>query len=194
MLHAISLQLATALQARGCPVPVVYGPERPSDAALNKPRIVLQYDREKGDSHSGPRSQTVNPRQVFTRTKGCVCRIFAQSTLEGAGVWNHERDADQIADHVQICLASILPRRNTLWLPTGGKFLNKQELQMLDLEAWPGVVYEFAFQFDRGVLDVTWRTPTQSAGSAQEEHTMGSDELSTSVRVRKDGGAWEPAT
>lgn len=193
MLHAITLELKAALTARGCPVPVFYGPERPADAATNKPRIVLQYDRDKGDNYSTASSQRSNPKLAFVRAKGCLCRIFAQSNVAGAAVQNHEREADQIADHVQVCLDTIVRNRHTRWSITGGKFMSADDLAMRG-ETWTGVVYEFTFSIDRGVSDVTWRTPTQSAGSAQEEHTMVSGELAHTTQVRRDGGSWEPVT
>lgn len=194
MLHAIMLELRTALQARGCPVPVEYGPER-GMMALNRPRIVIERDRTASDSHTGARSQRANPKLYQVRACASRCRIFAQSTIANPGVWNHEREAEQIADHVIVCLENIVQNRNTMWRITGGKFLSAQELAAENLEAWPGVVYDLPFEVDRGVLDLTWRKPTESAGSAQEEHTMSDDELTTTTRVRThSGNSWETVT
>jgi hypothetical protein len=194
MLFAIAQELKDALVTKGCPVSVVYGPER-KDQALNHPRFVIERDRTAGDKHTGARSQRANPRQVDTRAIGCVCRMFAKSSIEGAGVWNHERDADQMVDHFTVQMTSIVQMRHTLWRITSAKFMTADELAFAGLETWPGVVYEIKFEIDRGVADVTWRTPDQSAGSAQAEITMGSGELSTTVKVRTDGGStWEVVT
>jgi hypothetical protein len=194
MLFSIAQEVKDFLVTKGCNVPVVYGPER-KEQALNRPRYVIERDRAAGDQHTGTRSQRTNPKLVDVRAIGCVCRIFAQSTVASAGVWNHERDADQMVDHFTVAMASVIQNRKTLWRVTNAKLLTAGELAARDIETWPGVVYEVKFQVDRGVADLTWRTPEQAAGSAQEEHTMGTGELVSSVQVRTQGGStWEPVT
>jgi len=189
MLHAISLELAPALKARGVPFPVVYGPERLDVMSVGKTRIVLERDRGGGDSVGAGRARTRNPRLILTRGIGFVLRVFAQSTESGAGVWNHERLADSIVDKVLVCLTGIIEERRTLWRIASSGLVPAIELSQVGLERWPGVVYQITGSIDRGVADTSW------SDAAAPEITLGEGgvPLSSSVRVRTDGGtAWEP--
>jgi len=165
MLYTITQELKTALAAKGCPVPVVYGPER--SGGLIGQRIVVERDRQSGDQFTGPRSQQRNPGLVDVRAIGSVLRVYAQSGVAGANVWDHERVADQVIDLVTVALRRIVSARKTLWRIGAAKLLSSDELELRGLKTWPGVVYELRFQIDRGVFDYTW------TGDAKPEATMG---------------------
>ena len=90
------------------------------------------------------------------RNIACVARIFAKSNLPGAGVHEHERQADQAADKLTIALHRSVRLRNSEYFVTSIKLLSASDLKFEGLEAWPGVVYEIKFSVERGVFDTNW--------------------------------------
>ena len=176
MLHTISTCLREYLKAKACPLRVIYGPER-RDVALTDPRIVIERDRDRGDTFSGPRGNR-HHRVSETQAIGAVLRVFAKSALPGAAVHDHERQADQAAGLVVVGLREIICSAPpgltawqgkvgpTLWTITGAGLLSAQEHAQRDLQTWTGVVYEITFAVDRGVVgDVNWigETPAEAA-------------------------------
>ena len=157
MIYEITREVEAELRAQACPVPVVYGPERQgAGVAITTSRIVIERDRGRGDETKPGRARTLNPRMVAVRGIGAICRIYAQSTLTGAAVHDHERLADQVIDKVTVALHKIVSRRQTEWRISSAKLLTREELALRGLEVWPGVVYEIHFSVDRGVFDTTW--------------------------------------
>jgi hypothetical protein len=171
VIYEITQELKAALEARGVPVPVEYGPEPKTSTAFSRTRIVVERDRQGGDSIPDHRSVHRNPRMHGVRAMGAVCRIYASSTVTGASVHDHERLADQLADKVQVALRQIVSTRRTLWRVLSAKLLSAAELGQLELETWHGVVYELRFQVDRGVLDTSW-TDDASVGAARPTGTL----------------------
>ncbi len=169
MIYAISQELATELKAQGCPLPVVYGPERmgATGAALTTSRILIERDRDVGDKPGPGRARNANPRMVAIRAMGAVCRIFAQSTLTGARVQDHERLADLALDKIEVALYKVVTKRSTQWRISSAKLLGADELALRGIEVWTGVVYEMRFSVDRAVNDTTW------AEVADAEATVG---------------------
>lgn len=178
MLYEISKEVSTELAAQGCPVPVVYGPERQgaTGVAITTSRIVFERDRSGGDSSGPGRGRTVNPKMLYTRNVGAVCRVFAQSTESGARVQDHERLADLVWDKVEVALYKVIAKRKDAWRVASSKLLSAEELAMRGLEVWPGVVYEVRFTVSRGVYDTTWTEaakPEASVSAAGSSGTPG---------------------
>lgn len=168
MLYEISKELGTVLQSKGVPFPVIYGPERVVPLTMAPQRIVLERDRQGGDSLGPVRVPGGNPRLRGVRAIGAIIRVYAKSSLAGAAVHDHERLADQAVDKIFVALDNILRgARKTLWVVQSSKLLDADELSMQGLETWPGVVYEIRFSVDRGVLDTTWK------GEARPEVLLG---------------------
>lgn len=155
MIYEITKEIATELIAKGYPFPVVYGPERGS-VAFTHPRIVIERDRQGSDPTKAPKARTPNPKMMFVRGIACVCRIFAKSNLPGAGVHDHERQADQAADKLTIALFRAIRLRFTECEIQPAKLMSASDLKFEGLESWPGVVYEIKFSVDRGVFDTNW--------------------------------------
>lgn len=155
MLYEIHKEIGAELAAKGVPFPVVYGPERGAQRAVST-RIVIERDRQAGDTFGPPKKATKNPPMVGIRSVGCVCRILAASTLSGPGVHDHERVADQIVDKLTIALHKVIRRRNTLYAIQAAGLMSADELQLNGLEQWAGVVYQIKFTVDRGVFDTTF--------------------------------------
>lgn len=155
MIYEITKEVATELASKGYPFDVIYGPER-APVVLTKPRIVIERDRQGSDPTKAPKARTPNPKMMFVRGIACVCRIFAKSNLPGAGVHEHERQADQAADKLTIALFRAIRKRFTECEIQPAQMLSADALKYAGLEAWPGVVYEIKFSVDRGVYDTNW--------------------------------------
>jgi hypothetical protein len=166
MLYEIAKEVQTALEAKGVPHRVVYGPERAPTQVTNA-RIVIERDRETGDVWNAPRSRTANPKMLGVRSVGAIVRIFAKSSKAGAGVHEHEREADILADQIAVALHKVIRARNTLYSVQRAGLLSAQAAQMQGLESWPGAIYEVRLSIDRGVYDTTW------AGASKSTATMG---------------------
>lgn len=166
MIYELAKEIAVILAATGCPYPVVYGPER-APASGVETRIVIERDRYGRDTFDAPKTRAGNPNAVFTRTIACEATIFAQSTLPGAGVYEHERVADQLADLFAVALHRAVRTRRNHYTITSSKMLSLEELDLGGIEAWPYVVYRITFTIDRVVNDVSWvgeAAPTAELG------------------------------
>lgn len=155
MLREISREIETELRARDCSYAVVYGPERLPSSVTNC-RIVVERERGTVENASAPKSRAPNPRMVAVRAIAGRCRIFAKSSVPGANVWDHEREADLATDLFVVALHAVVRRRLTECRVTSGKILPASELEYQQISAWPGVVYELSFEVNRGVYDTTW--------------------------------------
>lgn len=159
MIYEISREVAASLKARGCPFPVIYGPEPrgPTAAGFARSRIVFERDRARGDNSAPARSEHRNPKMHGIRALGAVVRIFAAATKVGSTLHDHEFIADQAADLSIVAIRKTVSAMQTLlsWGPAG--FLSADALNLHGLGEWPGVVYELRFAVDRGIYDRTWQ-------------------------------------
>ncbi len=174
MLPNITAQLRDALVLRKVPYPVRYGPLPQQPSATSESQIVVERDREAGDDVAATRTHKRNPKIVYARTIGAKVRIYARSSVAGADQGNHERLADQLVDHVLIALREIIVARGNHFEPGTSKLLTAGQLAEEELQTWPGVVYELAFTFDRGVRDAEWAGEAEE-GTAATEATAGGD-------------------
>ena len=169
MIYQLAQLVKSELAAQGCPYSVVYGPER-APYSLSTPRIVIERDRTSSETIAAPRARMANPVNVATRIIACKARVFAQSTLGGATVGNHEAEADLVVDKLICAIFKCVRIQKKLFEFGQGKLLGADELKYSGLEAWPGVVYELEFTVDRGVFQTTW---TQAA---KAEATLGGED------------------
>lgn len=184
MIYEITKEIATELTAKGVPYPVIYGPER-ALRVLTDPRFVIERDRAGNDELAAPVARNPNPRMIGVRWLACVCRIYARSTLAGAGTHDHEREADQMADRFTVALHKAVRVRRNQYRIRSAKLMSAAELELDGLEQWPGVVYRIEFDVDRAVNDTTW----QGAAAA----TAVSGKPATSVSVSQAGSASLPS-
>lgn len=165
MLYDISKVVATELATRGCPLRVVYGPERSNDVGLTDPRIVFERPRAAVDTSGPPRSSKNNPPRRAERLIVGRIRVYASSTADGARVQDHEEQAEQAVDLVIVCLQIALGRaRVTGTIGTGG-YVPANQLGLDGLETWPGVVYELPITIRRAVYDRSWAGASKSTTS-----------------------------
>jgi hypothetical protein len=169
MLLAITYQLAAALEARGVSVPVIPGPERLASTPVSAPRIVVERDRELGDTLAPPTTHRRNPRLDHVRNIGAVLRVFARSTIDGARTMDHEREVDLLVDQCLVALRGIVSARRTMWELRSAKLLSADEAAARGLEAWPGVIYEVRFAVARGVTSLGL-LDAQAAAAAAGTH------------------------
>ena len=163
MLYEISKEISTALQAKGVPFAVVYGPER-DPASVNETRVVIERDRRATDEFAAPTGRPLNPRLFAVRWQAVQIWIYAQSTLDGARIEDHEAVAEQLVDKTYVALVKCVAagkrggaveQHNALRI-TSAHVLGADELRLLGLEAWQGVIYEISCAIDRAVVDTTW--------------------------------------
>jgi len=196
MLYEIQKELGEQLVSRGCPIPVVYGPERVDTSAglTTSERIVLQYDRDGGDGFAPGKQRKQNPKQRYIVLTGSTCRIYAADAVTNPAVQDHERRALMIRDMILNALDPVVKggdRNQGLTIVSGG-LLTADQLEQRGLKQWPGVVYEMRLEIHRGTVDVDWD------GGALSEITFGDgDDISitsrTTVLLRNGDGTTETA-
>lgn len=174
MIATITRAVAAAMLARGYPYGVSYGESRFTSTTIGEPRVTIKRDRKsRKDVAHAPLTHAMNPPIRAQRTIACVVRVYARSTLAGAQLEDHERLADKTVDMLIVALqkvvsapaeTSVIGGPTTAAIGAGG-YLSAAELALDGMEAWPGVVYEFALTVERGVRDTTW------ADEAREETT-----------------------
>ncbi len=155
MIYAIMRDVETALRAKGCPIPFGYGPERNAPGSLTHARIVFERSAAP-EAYEIVRSQRSNPRQRAVLPMAATVRVYAQSTLAGAGVHDHERLADKACDALVCAAYDVISARKAMWITPIRRRTTAAELELIGLQTWPGVAYEMTFTFQRGVADVDW--------------------------------------
>lgn len=161
MIHEIGVELGAQLKTRGVPFAVVDGPEQTVTTTGARERIVIEHDEKAGDRFTAPFSQRPNPSHRKTRGIGAKITIYAQSAKAGAMPFEHRRRAEEVLDHVIVCMDHVAGVRKNAWTATGGAFV--QPADLAKSEKISGAVYELRFTFDRAVMDRTW------AGDAKPE-------------------------
>ncbi len=162
MIREIGRELEQFLRAKGCPLPVVDGPEATGTTTWGRQRIVIQYDGE--DAITRPTTQSLNPKLYYIINYGAKLTIYAQSRNAGAKLFEHRRVALQARDLLLVALDRVAAARSNSWVPKGGRFIVPEDLK--DSEVQAGAVYEISFTFDRGVEDRTWDGEKYPEGSA----------------------------
>lgn len=179
MIHEIGVELMAQLKAQGCPFPVVDGPERTDPSTWSNERIVIVRD-EGGDSFGPPPSQHVNPKMRMVRTIGVKATIYAQSPDPNATYFEHARRAEHALDLVLCALGYVAAIRKNVFTPTGGKFVQPDDLKTSEAPA--GAVYELSFKFSRGVFDVTW------TGAAQPTAVLTTGHITSTTKASMTNG------
>lgn len=172
MIYSLTQSLITELSAFGCPIPVIYGPERPGQRALGT-RIVIERDRSQVEGYKAPVSRPVNAKMVMARDVKVQIRVYSQSTVEGAMVHDHEALADAIANAVVSILHRIVQeaKQRVVWID--GRMLPASEIERDGLQTWPGVVYEIKLSVDDAVCEYKDWTDTLVARLGLDEATLG---------------------
>ncbi len=180
MIHEVIAELGAHLLSRGCPLPVVEGPENPT-TTWGRERIVVEHTFDgDADTYGPPRSQHKNPKHRHTRTVAYKLTIYSQSKGAGASLFEHCRRAEKILDMVLTSMDYVAAVRKDAWEPKGGKFITPEFLK--GAESPGGAVYELKFTFDRAVATRTW------AGSARPTATLGAGGVTSITKVSQAHG------
>lgn len=155
MIFALQQGVKSELMARGYPVSVAIGPERfaasapagrPGGAPLQRFRIVLDYDREVGDSFPGH----TGSGYVMARHVGYVARVYASSSAPGAQEWEHTECVQQIVDALIVALHDWTRGFGTSLGVSRGRLLTSEELQGSEVALVAG--YELRFGVGNAVV------------------------------------------
>jgi hypothetical protein len=142
-----------SMEAKGLPKGwFTYGPPQVPQTR-GATRLFLCVDEEAGDAILPARAQRRNPQHVGVRALGFKVSIYAHSTREGADMPHHEGLAVRLANMVHVAIEHLTKQEGTLtmWRPTRVGFVT-----LPSTDGWAGRLYEFRFQLDVAIDDVTY--------------------------------------
>jgi hypothetical protein len=181
MIYALARDIDARLTARKFPVRVVYGPERTTREGY-APVIVVERDRTASDTVGPPKGTQRNPRKYMTRTLAVSATIYAQSSLPGAMIQDHERSCEQLVDAFLVSLYEHLAAEQAGTISvSSARYLAASERN--DVETWPGVVYVIKFFVPRAVLALDY--------TGEAKPTAAAPGFVNAVRVSIDGENYE---
>lgn len=182
MIHDILVALQTRLRAKGCPVPVVMGPEPTQTTTGARERIVVErlYEPEVFDHVRG---QHGNPKHIGNRHPKVKIGIFAQSAKTGALTFEHESRVDHIVDVVWACMDRVAREDLQIAMSLNGQFLRPEDLAQS--ARLPGAAYEMTLEVLRAVRDVDF------VGEAKPELEIDGDLLCNTTQVRLENAPEE---
>lgn len=154
MIREIGVDVQASIASKGCPFPVVNGPELRPTGTFGRERIVIEHDPA-GDSFTSRHQTDTNPRTRLTRNIGVKVTIYAQDANKGATYWEHVRRAEHVLDMVLIALDITAKVRKNLAVFRSGKLVYPEDFKAHS-ETMGGAVYELLLTFDRGVADRRW--------------------------------------
>lgn len=163
MIYEMSRDIGARLEAAKFPVRVVYGPEQTA-REIYDPVIVIERDRGGSDRITPPQGQQSNPRKYMTRWLAARATIYAKSSLDGATVWDHERECEKLVDGLLVALTEWQTAERAGAINVAeARYLAASERN--DVETWAGVVYVLRFSVPRAVFKLTYlgeARPTQA--------------------------------
>jgi hypothetical protein len=151
MSSPLATQLKAALKAQGFPYELREGPQRLSYGPRASNHIELRRDRTGGDSLGPGKGRNQNPKWLYTRGVGYVLRAIVASTKDGASSWDHECLCDVVIDQLIQAIDTAIRGMGKTWEFLSGRFLTAAELEQIELQTWPGVVYDLTFEMGRSV-------------------------------------------
>ena len=154
MIYRMSRDVGTALQARGYPITVTYGPE-PVDGTGVSPRshsLEFSRDTAAGDAVRAPQGgRHVNQALVAVRDIGVRVILRVRSSLSGARLSEHENECDKLVDALISALIEWCKEAKTGADPAWreSRYLSPEELGGAEQTA--GTAYMLRFTIPRGV-------------------------------------------
>jgi hypothetical protein len=173
VIYTLARDLEERMQSRQFPVQIEYGPLRFPPAIGTSGIITLGRDYGKSDAIAPAqgKANTAEQRPVWNRDLACIAVIYAQSTLDGAGIHDHERVCEQYVDAFACALAwwaSHPDVRAKLPVPTEMRYMTPADFpdeMRPQIETWPGVAYMIRFPVARGVRDATYEAEPRPTGT-----------------------------
>jgi hypothetical protein len=191
VLHDIGVELGEQLKLKGCPLPVIDGPEFETTTWGND-RIVIEA--QGGDSFAAPpvaQAPATNPRQRGIRNIGVQIRIFAHVARKGAQPFEHRRLVDHVLDLVYWAIARVVAARKNRLVMGSGDYYVPRDLAATDVPA--GDAYELHFTIDRGIGDLTWKYGKAGEYTIQPATMIGGPLVTfdaTAHTITRSAGSW----
>ena len=147
VIYDLALEVEMILRARKFPVRIRYGPK-----ARGNDRCFLVMSRAPtGDSVDTSTGRQLNPGYVARRGLMAQVLVFAQSSLEGAHIGDHERECEAITDGVIVAIRDVLVSTRLGALDVReSRYLTPEETEAQG-GSYPGVVYMVKLNVPRGV-------------------------------------------
>ena len=157
MIYRLATHVGDALAARQYPVRVVYGPERVSHS-LTASAIVIERDRDSGDTFENVRGAFRNAKHPAIRMVGARATVYWRAAVAGARVQDHEDECDAVVDALYCAVDSYMQAsaRINLTPVSEARYLRAEEIAAEGLETWAGVVYRLRWRMPRGVASTTY--------------------------------------
>lgn len=165
-LYELTRFVSERLVAKKYPFRTHYGPERfDRSGAAGESVVLFMHDRTPGGRDAIEGAKGTGPRTVLngtqapkkaTRKIAAMCRIYAQATLRGAMIQDHEELADYLSDAVIAALEDWAKEGQAgaiEYVESG--YMTPEELVTANgaPEQFPGAVYQIRFRIGRGVYD-----------------------------------------
>jgi hypothetical protein len=164
MIHRMVLDIQDKLHVRGFPVAVVYGPERLERQAFAH-AIVFERERDAPDEIK-VQAATKGPKlKRGVRVLRVGATIYAQASVAGAHVGDHEDECEKIVDGLLTSLYEWGAENQTGGIPvTEVRYLAASEFGE-NFRQWPGVAYRVRFGVPRGVYALTYTGAHRPTGT-----------------------------
>jgi hypothetical protein len=173
VIYQMTQDLRALLHAKGFPVRVHYGPEPLTRQGFDSLTVVAAWDRESGDAVTPVRGARTNPRGLLVRSVGVRFDLYAQASVVGARVNDHEALCQSLVDAVLVALYEWTRAARALdFAVVEARPLS--ELDGVEYETWPGCAYRLRVRVPRVVLSTRYDPslapvprPTGSPASVQ---------------------------
>lgn len=166
MIHEIGTELEELLKARGCPLPVVDGPEF-NLTAWGKDRVVIETAG--GDAFIPVKRISHNPKRFAIRRIGVQIRVFARVDRAGAQPFEHRRKTDHALDLVYVALEKIAKTRGNEFTLRTTDYYTPPDIAPSDVPN--GCAYQMQLFWDRSVDDRDWKYNAADEGTIAHVET-----------------------
>lgn len=180
MIGALAAGVESVLRGRRYPVRIEVGPRLSIETAPFA--ITLDLDRGTPDEVGAPVVARGNPVTPWSRSIGCVARVFAGSTKGGARLADHEVACNALVDALLVALRE--------WAVGSGFGLDLREVRAMPLEdrgggevARGGEAYVVRFAVRRALVAVDYTGIGELTGTAAG--------VATASRISLDGANYE---
>lgn len=177
------------MKARGCPHPVILGPERTPPAAYGPTRVVVERLRGPGvDSALPVTSQRANPKLFGVRDVGVKLTVYARSPATGARTQDHQDLAERLCNFALDSLDTHVRNIPSVWTLGAGGFVVLEDTNGSEVDG--GAAYEQTLSIADGLPKVatTW-AELMADHAAGAERPGAADEVEI-VATSEAGPAW----
>jgi len=180
MIFEISRQLESAIAAKRCPLPVIFGKEATTTTTFARERVVVEYDPDARDAFGPPIAARTSSKVRFVRSIPIKITIYAQAVTTGALPFEHIRRADRVVDVVAVALDDIVRSRGNFFTIVDGGYAIPDDLSAS--ETIGGCVYQLRCRVDRGITDINFD------GSSTGTFTIVKGSISNTTKVSQTTG------